>query len=201
LLNKETNEIIKGYFQCNNNLPLRPCNNFVTNNITKESFFYYPYNDTIYRVENNEIDPFIHIDFGTKKCPFPDINAINFIENINSVDYLGSIKKVYMYGDMLFFSFNQHYGGSNKIDRYNCFISLKDLSPMIYTIDIVHAPDLPLPPLPEIIGLSDNKLIFQIVPGVLPERVFDRLKHTKYENIITEDSNPVLVLYELSNIE
>jgi len=67
LLNKEKNEIVKGYFQCENNLPIRPCNNFVTNDITKESFFYYPYNDTIYRIENNEIKPFIHIDFGNKK--------------------------------------------------------------------------------------------------------------------------------------
>jgi hypothetical protein len=196
LLDKESGKIVNGYFPCKNNLPIVPCNSFVINEITNESFFYYPYNDTIYQINKNELKPYIHVDFGAKRRSLSDMASDNFNEKMRNSDFLGSLNSVYMHGDILFFSFSQHYSGDAKIDIYHCFISLKDLNPIVYTIDIQYSSELPIQPLPEIIGLSSNKLIFQIVPGILPEKVFEKLKHTKYENSMTPDSNPVLVLYE-----
>ena len=128
-------------------------------------------------------------DFGRKET----------VEDINTEVYKGRIHNVHLYGDHLFFSFSHALRNDIPYEGYNCYLSLKNSEINIYTFNIVHDEKTIVSPLPEITNISKGKLIFQIIPGELPETVFNRLKGTSFGNVNSQ-SNPILVLYNLKEL-
>ena len=186
LLDKNLQKIKQGYFASDRPLPLLPTNNFSKNEKSDELIFHYQYNDTIYKIQKDSIIPFIALDFGQNEK----------LEDINTESYKGHIHNIHLYGDYLFFSFS--YGSKNGMpyEGYNCYISLKSSETIIYTFNILHDEKTIVSPLPEIVNISKGKLIYQIVPGIFPEKVFNKLKKASF-GIVNSESNPILVLYSL----
>jgi hypothetical protein len=124
----------------------------------------------IYKIEDTEIIPFLAFDFGSGKNPY-DINFRRFVEEFDHLEYTGQINNLYRYGNKLFFLFKHTTGiGIDKpIEIYSAYMSLDELNPVIYQLGIKHSPEIKIQPLPEILGLSKGKLIFQLLPGLLSE--------------------------------
>lgn len=186
LLDKNLQRIKQGCFVSDEILPLLPTNNFSKNEKSDELIFHYQYNDTIYKIQRDSITPFIALDFGKNE------NS----DNANSNNSNGHIHNVHLYGDHLFFSFNHASKDGMPYEEYNCHISLKKSEIIIYTFNIIHDERTIVSPLPEVVNISKGKLIYQIVPGELPEQVFNKLKESTFGNINSE-SNPILILYNL----
>lgn len=73
------------------------------NHFTKNSdvvYFHYGYNDTIYMIREEVVEPYLYIDFGSSKVANSDIS---------------SAKTVREYEDILYFSNNTYLGGINEI--------------------------------------------------------------------------------------
>ncbi|MDR2145646.1 MAG: 6-bladed beta-propeller [Tannerella sp.] len=189
--NRKDNKIDNGYFQGNGRiyLPYYITNYFSPNEKTNDVLFHFPYQDMIYKITDKTLEPFLHIDFGNRKNT-RDIYSKDF----QSSEYDGKIHNVYAYGDHLFFSFVCFPNGEMKI--FHVYINLNDSVPTIYWINIKQPSEIVVQPLPEIIGLSRGKLIYQIIPD--REGIVKRLNST-FENITFDlESNPILVLYTLN---
>lgn len=129
------------------------------------------------------------------------MKSSNFHDVIKSNNYVGGIHNLYKYEDHLFFSFYK-YHGSNNIDSYNVHISLLDNKVSVFDFNLRHTSELPVSPLPTIIGLSDGKLIYQIDPNILDEALIDKLKDSDLMrdagvSAITAEYNPILVIYDM----
>lgn len=190
-------EIDKGYFPNKTRLLLKQTNNFSFNTKNDEVLFHYPYDDNIYILKNDSLLPFICIDFGDKKGPY---NYYDKSENLEDKmylnDYLGEIHNLHTYGEHLFFSFYRRRASDPNIDNYNVYISTKEQNVKIFQYDIKHPNEIKISPLPKIINISNNKLIFQIIPEILSPSLFDELSDMIPEDI-KPDSNPILVVYQL----
>jgi hypothetical protein len=159
-------------------------------------FFHSPYSNVIYKIEEENLTPYINIDFGDKGLSYEKLNPDKFLDKLNNSTFFGSLHNVFFNKDWLFFSFNECSEGKQK--WYNCYTSLNSVHPIIYdTNTIKHAKEaIQSAPKSDILNLSHSKLIFQIRPHYLSKDAFDEL-NTKYGNIITTESNPILVFYEL----
>jgi hypothetical protein len=175
-----------------------PLSEFSYNN--DDMFFYAPYCNNIYKIEKDNLLPYIHVDFGNEAIPYTYLQPDKFLTAINHFHYSGHLQSVYIQNNKLFFSFSE-YEGKNVVSTYFCYTPLDTINPtVIYNHTIKHAKELVVSPLPEILVLSDSILVFQIVPNILPDKLLDKLnQNLVYGSNITSDSNPILVLYKLKN--
>ncbi|MDD3039913.1 6-bladed beta-propeller [Bacteroides sp.] len=186
LLDENLQKIKRGCFASDQVLPLCPTNNFSKNEKNGELIFHYQDNDTIYKIQEDSILPFIALEFGkNEELKGGDVESSK-----------GHIHDVHLYGDHLFFSFSHALKDKMPYVGYNCYISLKNSEMTVYDFNVVHDEKILVSPLPEIVNISKGKLIYQIVPGEFPEKVFDRLKETSL-GFMNNESNPVLILYNL----
>ncbi|MDR2557169.1 MAG: 6-bladed beta-propeller [Bacteroidales bacterium] len=195
----ENSDITRGYFP----ISTAKAHLILTNNfslINDGFLFHRPYSDIIYKIKGEEVKPYIHIDFGKSGIAYKNIKPEQLFNVVENTDYIGKLQHVYLDGDNLFFSFGE-YSGNNIINSYHCYTSLNHINPVIYTYKIKHNKRIIVDPLPEILNASRSTLIFQLNPNILPEVVLDRFKNTEYEQVITAESNPVLILYKLKNNE
>jgi hypothetical protein len=202
LVDKKSNEIIRGFLKSEKFLPLIATNNFFRDN-NNQVYFHYPNEDFIYKIEGEILKPSIYIDFGKEKNPYIDINSAGYHDYIQRNEFAGQINRVFIYDDKLFFSFSKYYGKERKIDNYQAFVSLTDRKAVVYDYKTVRfsskttiQPELPA------LGLSNGRLFYQINPNILNDQLIDRLKESpgldrKYVHWINADSNPVLVVYQL----
>jgi hypothetical protein len=202
LLNSETKEIEEKYLPAHSFFPLIRSNNFSTNE-RNEIFFHYPYEEVLYRIEGTKLNPCLYIDFGSRKNPFRDIRKENYSGFIQRNEYAGKIRNVFMHGDKLFFTFMESYGKeNNRVDIYHVFARLEDLSAIVYTTGMKHAEEITVQPLSELLGLSEGRLVYQLNPNIMPDGLIEKIKEMNpvkkalYNNI-SQESNPILVLYRL----
>ncbi|MDR0506067.1 MAG: 6-bladed beta-propeller [Dysgonamonadaceae bacterium] len=195
-LDSTLKHIKTGYFPFKVRLPLCLSNNF-TENEKQELFYHYSYSDTIYKMENNKPVPFIAIDFGNKKNPVQNMNTESFKKQIESGEYVGRINNVYVYNEKIFFSFSDFHGFGKPSIPYHCMVTadVNNIQSIVYN-RIAPPKEVPVDHSSEILGLSSGKLIYQIIPGILPEKVLNLLKNAGFENL-ESDSNPVLIVYKL----
>jgi hypothetical protein len=203
LLDKSKKEIIKGFLPGNIASILIPSNNFI--NSAGNIYFHYPNEDRIYKIEGSKLKSCLYVDFGKKKNPYRNVSSEKYHKFIEQEKYVGNIQNLYIHGDKLFFSFWERLG-NNRLKSYHVFASLtNDFEPVIFNYKINFGNNVGISPLPEILGLSDNKLIYQINPNILDDRLINALKESRgleesaYKEEITSDSNPVLVMYQLRN--
>lgn len=200
LINRESKKLVKGFLPTSNNLPLISSNNFCEVEIGNV-IFHFPYQNIIYTLEEDELRPFLKIDFGKSQNPYTDMKSGKFHDFIKTNDYIGGIHNLYMHGDHLFFSFYKNFGIGKSIKTYNVHISMPDSAVSIYDYGCHHS-ELPVAPLPSIIGMSCGKLIYQIDPSVLNETLIDKIndsdlmRKTGISGVTTE-SNPILIIYDL----
>jgi hypothetical protein len=186
ILMNEKLKTTKKYFSNKMRLPLIPTNYFIENE-KDEVFFHYPYNKTIYMINEQDIKPYLTLDFGKISTENIDKN-----KTFHSTPLL---LDVYLHKNHLLFNFSEPLENDGFM-VYNCYLSLDTMQPVVFKIFSGFSKEIPIAPLPIIVDMSDGKLIFQIVPEMLPESVFDHLKNTSLNNL-TSESNPVLVLYKL----
>lgn len=201
-IDKKLNDFDFGFLPMNSQLISTESKYFVIDEKTEQCFFYTNFQDILYIIEKDSISPYLYVDFGEKKNPYLDIQSARYKNCIEQKNYTGSIHNLRICNKKLFFSFNEYDNGI--LNGYNVYVDMNHLdSPTIYSFEIQHAEELVLSPLPEIIGLSDEKLVFQIKPEMLFHNdLLEKLKMSKaFENVcypdITDDSNPILVTYKL----
>jgi len=130
------------------------------------------------------------MDFGKRK------NTYNvYSTEYQNSEFDGKINNVYCYGNNLFFSFIRSM--NNTINTYNVYINFDDPMPIVYKINIKYSSSIPVQPIPEILGLSQGKIIYQILPYY--EVIFKKLQSV-FEDL-TIESNPILVFYNLNNLD
>lgn len=201
LVDCESKDIIQSFMGTNDNLIVMSSNNFFEDELGNV-LFHFPYLNTIYTLEEDGLKPFLRVDFGKLQNPYTDMKSSNFHDVIKSNNYVGGIHNLYKYEDHLFFSFYKYHGSSNNIDSYNVHISLLDNKVSVFDFNLRHTSELPVSPLPTIIGLSDGKLIYQIDPNILDEALIDKLKDSDLMrdagvSAITAEYNPILVIYDM----
>jgi hypothetical protein len=194
----ESLTVKQNYFYSDAPIKLMPSNHFIENE-KGEYFLHVQYKDTIYKINGDRLHPFIALNFGQNKNPYNDINSTKFHSFIEKSDYLGRITNVHLYKNQLFFSFSDFHGLNRQETIYHAYIDLNQskIKPLIYSFNIQHF-DVPVSPIPDIINLCNGKLIYQIIPEILPDKALLSLK--KYDNNISSDSNPILVIYDLNKI-
>ncbi len=198
LPSSSTDQIDFGYFSNQADLTLLMTNNFETNEKTEDVFFHYCYDDIIYKIEEGKLNPYIDIDFGDQKAPYNYDKTEELDEKMITNSYLGQIHNLYAYGEHLFFSFYRHETNKATFNEYQVYISTKTGDCTVCQYDIKHSDEITISPIPNIVGISDGKLIYQIIPDILPPNLIGRLNDMMPDNkVVAEDSNPVLVLYKL----
>ncbi len=200
LVDKETQEITNGFLPTQMNLPVINSNNFFEETIGKV-FFHFPYNDMIYKLNNDGLKAYLEIDFGKYKNPI-NMQSANFFDFIKTQEYVGGIHAFYAYREHLFFSFYKYNGTDRKIDLYHSYVSMSNQKAIVYNYGLKHNEKLPISPLPEIIGLSEGTLIYQINPNILEENLIEKINRSELIKdsdslVVSSEDNPILVLYEL----
>ena len=195
LVDREGQNEIKTYFYSEESIPLGKVNNFSTDE-KGDIIFYVTYKDVIYKIEGEELVPFVEIDFGQKKPE--DINTEEFRTFFHDGSYLGAISNVHFYKNKLFFSFADFKGMGKPYNSYRVFVDFNtsEKKSVIY-IDGKHFDNVPVDPIPEIVSLTDNKLVYQIVPDMYPEAAIEKIR--EYFPDISSDSEPILVFYNLKD--
>jgi hypothetical protein len=194
------NQIEQGYFPINSEAPLIFTNNFYNNN--GEFMYHSPYSDYLYKISKNKVKPYIYVDFGKKKRKYTsNMDANNIAALIKSSDYMGRIQNVFFHNDKVFFTFYDFFAESRMLKAYYCYAILNqpDVEPVIYDHKINYSEEVFISPNPEILNISESKIIFQIEPNVWNENTYEKLKGSKYENLFNSESNPILVLYEIKD--
>lgn len=203
LWNTKDRKIQSGFLPNKNILDIYPTNNFFHDE-DKGLFFHYPNEDIIYRIDGEKLEPYLYVDFGPKKNPYTDINSLQYLDCVERNEYIGNINNLYIHGDKLFFQFSEHFGRNNtRIQSYYAYSSISDLKTTLYEVNLKHSENIPISPLPDIIGLSMNKLIFQINPNILNndrlmELINKMVQTYGYTTKIDFESNPILIMYELT---
>lgn len=200
-MDKTTKQNTKGYIKSDINLTLINTNNF-TEDTDGKTLFHYPNENTIYRLDENNMYPYLKIDFGAEANPFTDINTKDYQDFIKKNKYVGGIHRVFAHKDHLFFSFSKFNGVNMNAEQYNAYVSLPGLKVTVYNYDIQHSDKIGISPMPEIVGLSQGKLVYMINPNILPPKLISKINDSKSnyhlgDVEITVDSNPILVIYNL----
>jgi len=87
-----------------------------------------------------------------------------YSKTFQTLKYDGKIHNVFSYGDNLFFSFSCY--PDNEMQGRYAYINFNSPNPVVYYLKIKHSNELAVQPLPDILGLSKGKLIYQIIPGM-----------------------------------
>ena len=182
-------KIKERYFPKKEQLPFVPVNYFVENE-KKEVFFHTPYDNTLYKITADAIQPFLTFLFDEK-----DIKVENIKDRKNPFVDTPLLHDVYLHGKHLLLNFSVPLE-NDKFMVYNVYLSMDNMHPIVFKTYTGFSKEVPVSPLPSIVDLSDGKLIFQIVPEMLPESLFGNFKNTSLKDL-TSESNPVLVLYKL----
>jgi hypothetical protein len=177
----------QGYFSSTTRLPLIASNPFSVKE-NGEAFFHEPYNNVLYRIVGENIEPYLEFIFTGRKNR-------EEVDGKNPFQSTALLLNVHSYKNHLFFQFSEPQE-KDALTIRNCYIDLNNLEPVVFAAYDNLCKDIPLPSFSSILALSDSKLVFQIVPGIFPEEMFERFKATSL-NDITHESNPVLVLYNL----
>lgn len=200
-IDKTTGKIIKGYKKSDYNLTLINTNNFIED-FDGKTLFHYPNENTIYILDEHSMLPYLNFDFGDGANPYKDVNTKDYQDFIKNNKYVGGINRVYVYKNHLFFSFSKYNGVNMNIEQYNSYVTLSDLKVTNYNYDIKHSDKIGVSPLPDIVGLSQGKLVYMINPNILPPILISKINDSRANyNLndfeINNDSNPILVVYNL----
>ena len=191
VLMDENFNVQKKWFSFTKKLPLVHINHFIEDR-EHGILFHDPYDNILYKLDEKNVNPYILFTFDNEKISKENID--------NQSPFLSSplFLNAYIHNGKLFFKFSkpQNKGG---FMIYNCFLDLNDLQQhVVFKFYENFSKEIPVAPLPDLLSVSDGKLVFQIAPHLFPESAFDNLKGSSLEGINSE-SNPVLVLYTLHN--
>lgn len=179
-------------------LPTR--NNFdralFTGNFTQnddETFFRHGLNDTIYKLTENGVEPFLLIDFGKHKVPYSKIknitNSPKYDETVyfKEPPYLGQIGHVLANDDELWFRFTEVCFGEKaffsgiykrKNDSVSFYGAFKSKIPELFAYYPVQ--------------IDNTKRIYSVSPHELESSQLNVI-NKKYNLKIDENSNPLII--------
>jgi hypothetical protein len=161
------------------------------------AFFIYPSSNIVYELVDDNVVPFVKVDFGDKTIPYDRILKMNNMEEYDKMvadkKYLGNISDFKINNDSFYFTFSET-GLNVAVNRYNCFYNYVSKQTSIYNNPFIGSMDFPIST--QLLHASDDVLVYSMALQVLTDDSF-KLLSEKFGTDIPFDSNPVLAILEL----
>lgn len=155
------------------------------------------YLNTIYRVDGAELVPYADVIFpenNPEVCS--DIMDPEFPMAVSMENHVGGIRDVFMVRSWLFFSFAKKQKG-NMVQSYSVCYNTDGNETDVFDFTLLHDARVPVSPGSEIRGVYENGVIFSLDISGLPERLVEKVKNTDGLEDCSNESNPILVLYDV----
>jgi hypothetical protein len=160
-------------------------------------YFFYPSSNVIYKLNKDNVESFIALDFGSRGLPYNEIIKAKDDKEYDKIvqtttNYVGFIENVHISETKCIFNC-QESGLYMSKKTFNIWINLDNKQAWIF--DKYHnTPGSPT--LNHLLFISDgNELVYAINPLTLMGREIEEAQ--KIIPSLSEDSNPVLVLYNI----
>lgn len=193
LVNEEMDHLVKGFFATKETFPVSLSSGFTS--WAGKEYFYFPLSNVLYSLDGTEARPYIEFDFGERTLPYSKIVNMSPEEYetlIDSGSYLGGLKNVQLSSKYCFFQFSSTV--QNKyVTAYYGVLDLETLKVEVFSY--LNGSDLLVDFSSLLCVTANDELVYPICPSKHNPIYFDELRTLVPE--VTEDSNPVLVLYKL----
>lgn len=193
LVNEEMDHLMKGFFATKETFPVSLSSGFTS--WAGKEYFYFPLSNVLYSLDGTEARPYIEFDFGERTLPYSKIVNMSPEEYetlIDSGSYLGGLKNVQLSSKYCFFQFSSTV--QNKyVTAYYGVLDLETLKVEVFSY--LNGSDLLVDFSSLLCVTANDELVYPICPSKHNPIYFDELRTLVPE--VTEDSNPVLVLYKL----
>ena len=193
LVNEEMNHLVKGFFPTKESFPVSLSSGFTS--WAGKEYFYFPLSNVLYSLDGTEARPYIEFDFGERTLPYSKIVNMSPEEYetlIDSGSYLGGLKNVQLSSKYCFFQFSSTV--QNKyVTAYYGVLDLETLKVEVFSY--LNGSDLLVDFSSLLCVTANDELVYPIYPSKHHPIYYDELRTLVPE--VTEESNPILVLYRL----
>ena len=193
LVNEEMDHLVKGFFATKETFPVSLSSGFTS--WAGKEYFYFPLSNVLYSLDGTEARPYIEFDFGEQTLPYSKIVNMSPEEYetlIDSGSYLGGLKNVQLSSKYCFFQFSSTV--QNKyVTAYYGVLDLETLKVEVFSY--LNGSDLLVDFSSLLCVTANGELVYPICPSKHNPIYFDELRTLVPE--VTEESNPILVLYRL----
>lgn len=193
LVNEEMDHLVKGFFATKETFPVSLSSGFTS--WAGKEYFYFPLSNVLYSLDGTEARPYIEFDFGERTLPYSKIMNMSPEEYetlIDSGSYLGGLKNVQLSSKYCFFQFSSTV--QNKyVTAYYGVLDLETLKVEVFSY--LNGSDLLVDFSSLLCVTANDELVYPICPSKHNPIYFDELRTLVPE--VTEESNPILVLYRL----
>lgn len=193
LVNEEMDHLVKGFFATKETFPVSLSSGFTS--WAGKEYFYFPLSNVLYSLDGTEARPYIEFDFGERTLPYSKIVNMSPEEYetlIDSGSYLGGLKNVQLSSKYCFFQFSSTV--QNKyVTAYYGVLDLETLKVEVFSY--LNGSDLLVDFSSLLCVTANDELVYPIYPSKHHPIYYDELRTLVPD--VTEESNPILVLYRL----
>lgn len=193
LVNEEMDHLLKGFFPTKEPFPVSLSSGFTS--WAGKEYFYFPLSNVLYSLEGTEARPYIEFDFGERTLPYSKIMNMSCEEYdalVGSGTYLGGLNNIRLSDKYCFFRFS-----STVQDKYvTAYYGVLDLkTSAVEVFSYLNVSDLLVDFSSLLCVTANDELVYPIYPSKHNPIYYDELRTLVPD--VTEESNPILVLYKL----
>ena len=193
LVNEEMDHLVKGFFPTKEPFPVSLTSGFTF--WAGKEYFYFPLSNVLYSLDGTEARPYIEFDFGERTLPYSKIMNMSREEYetlVGSGTYLGGLNNIRLSDKYCFFRFS-----STVQDKYvTAYYGVLDLkTSAVEVFSYLNVSDLLVDFSSLLCVTANEELVYSIYPSKHNPIYYDELRTLVPD--VTEDSNPILVLYKL----
>lgn len=194
-IDKTTDDIDKSFFSFprDERIPIYTEKAFIQSKYN--SLFASPYLNTIYKIKESDIHPYIKLAFNGNSSNNSDLMDPTFLQMIETGHYEGHIHDVFLVNSSLFLSYYKYTQEQTK--EYSVCYNMNTTEVDIYDYSILHDSHIPISPGNKIKGTYDNGIIFSLDVSGLPDKLIERVRETDGLECCDNMSNPILILYDV----
>ena len=193
LVNEEMDHLVKGFFATKETFPVSLSSGFTS--WAGKEYFYFPLSNVLYSLDGTEARPYIEFDFGEQTLPYSKIVNMSPEEYetlIGSGSYLGGLNNIRLSDKYCFFRFSSTV--QNKyVTEYYGVLDLETSKVEVFSY--LNRSDLLVDFSSLLCVTTNDELVYPIYPSKHHPFYYDELRTLVPD--VTEESNPILVLYKL----
>ena len=193
LVNEEMDHLVKGFFATKETFPVSLSSGFTS--WAGKEYFYFPLSNVLYSLDGTEARPCIEFDFGERTLPYSKIMNMSPEEYetlIGSGSYLGGLNNIRLSDKYCFFRFSSTV--QNKyVTEYYGVLDLETSKVEVFSY--LNRSDLLVDFSSLLCVTTNDELVYPIYPSKHHPFYYDELRTLVPD--VTEESNPILVLYKL----
>lgn len=193
LVNEEMDHLVKGFFATKETFPVSLSSGFTS--WAGKEYFYFPLSNVLYSLDGTEARPYIEFDFGEQTLPYSKIMNMSPEEYetlIGSGSYLGRLNNIRLSDKYCFFRFSSTV--QNKyVTEYYGVLDLETSKVEVFSY--LNRSDLLVDFSSLLCVTTNDELVYPIYPSKHHPIYYDELRTLVPD--VTEESNPILVLYRL----